>query len=119
MLIVIAILFFSLNGFGQSGLKSKDILNKDLIYQFTGGNILIRISSDTTLFWRDDSKPKEENEKTKTVHISDQVLMTAWYESDKTFVTLVSDFDKLKVSGMVCWADGRFYAIEGTIQIKK
>ncbi|HPH85282.1 MAG TPA: hypothetical protein PLC48_07460 [Ferruginibacter sp.] len=118
VLLSITILLLSLKGFGQSNLTSKDIINKQLIYNFTGGNILIVISSDSTLFWRDDSKPKEAHEKTKTIHINDHTVMTSWYESDKTFVTLVSDFYKLKVSGMVCRADGKFYPIEGVIQLK-
>lgn len=94
------------------------MMNKELIYSFTGGNINMIISSDSTLYWRDDSKPKEANEKTKTIHINESTIMTAWYESDKTFVTLLSDFSKLKVSGMVCRSDGKFYPIEGNIKIK-
>jgi len=98
-------------------LSGKDIIGKKLGYQFTGGTISIIIHSDSTLYWRDDSKPREANEKTKTIHINEHTIMTAWYESDKTFVTLLSDFSKLKVSGMVCRADGKFYAIEGVIKL--
>ena len=114
----ISFLLISVLGFCQSNLTAKDILNKELIYSFTGGNILIIISSDTTLFWKDDSKPKEAHEKTKTIHVNDHLLMTSWYEADRTFVTLLSDFEKLKVSGMVCRVDGKFYPIEGTIKLR-
>ncbi len=104
--------------FSQSKLGYKDIIGKGLTYSFTGGDIFIKISSDSTLFWRDDSKPKDAHEKTKTIHINEYTVMTAWYEADKTFVTLLSDFDKMTVSGMVCWTDGRFYPIVGTIRLK-
>ncbi len=104
--------------FSQSKPVYKDIIGKGLVYSFAGADIFITISSDSTLFWRDDSKPKEAHEKTRTIHIDEHTVMTAWYEADKTFVTLLSDFDKMKVSGMVCWADGRFYPIEGTIKLK-
>lgn len=113
------ILFLALSASGQSSMTTKDILNRDMIYKFEGGELLIRISSDSTLFWRDDSKPKEANEKTKTVHLSSQSIMTAWYESDKTFVSMLSDFGKMKVTCMVCRADGRFYPIEGRIIMKQ
>ncbi len=100
-------------------LSGKDIIGKKLDYRFTGGTISMVIHSDSTLYWRDDSKPREANEKTKTIHINEHTIMTAWYESDKTFVTLLSDFARMKVSGMVCRADGKFYAIEGVIQVKE
>ena len=117
-LLIPILLLLSMAGFSQSGLTSKDIINKGLLYQFTGGDIYIVISSDSTVFWRDDSKPKEANERAKTLHIDEHTIMTSWYESDKTFVTLVSDFSKLKVTGMICRADGRFYPIEGVIKLK-
>lgn len=112
----LAVLLFPIASFGQSGITTNYIKNKQLNYDFPGGTIQIIISSDTTLFWRDESKPKEAHEKTKTIHLNDHTVMTSWYESDKTFVTLVSDFDKRKVSGMVCRADGKFYPIEGVIK---
>ncbi len=117
--ITLAALLMALQGFSQSSMTSKDILHKDLLYHFGGGSLLIRISSDSTLYWRDDSKPKEAHEKTKTLHINPHTLMTSWYETDKTFVTMLSDFEKMKVSCMVCRADGKFYPIEGTIEVKK
>ncbi|MES2848265.1 MAG: hypothetical protein V4685_04380 [Bacteroidota bacterium] len=116
--ISVSLLLLSLTTVSQSKFTTKDIINKELIYSFTGGDILIIISSDSTLFWRDNSKPKEAHEKTKTIHINEHTVMTSWYEADKTFVTLLSDWDKLKVSGMVCRADGKFYPIEGTIKQK-
>lgn len=118
ILLSITFLLLYLAGFGQSKFTTKDMINKELIYSFTGGDIFIIISSDSTLFWRNDSKPKEAHEKSKTIHINEHTVMTSWYESDKTFVTLLSDWDKLKVSGMVCRADGKFYPIEGSIKLK-
>ncbi len=111
-------LIISVAAYSQSKPTAKDILHKELVYQFDGGNILIIFRSDTELYWRNDSKPKEAVEQSKTTHIDDYTIMTAWYESDKTFVTLLSDFNRLKVSGMVCRPDGKFYPISGTIEIK-
>ena len=109
-------LIISITGYSQ--LKSKDILDKEMVYTIEGGNIIMKISSDSTLYWRNDSKAKEAIEQSKTTHIDEHRILTAWYESDKTFVTLLSDFDKLKVSGMVCRPDGKFYPIYGTIEVK-
>ncbi len=116
-LIVFIPALFSLNAFSQTDLTVSSIINKDLTYTFVNGSRLIRISSDSTLFWRDASASKEANEKTKTVHIDEKTLMTSWYNSDKVFVTMLSDFSKLKVTGMVCWPDGKFYPIEGKIHV--
>lgn len=116
--VLICILFFSIKLNAQTKPVTQDFLNRDLLYKFQGGELLIRISSDTTLYWRDDSKPKEANEKTKTVHLSSHSILTAWYESDKTFVSMLSDFEKMKVTCMVCRADGKFYPIEGKIVLK-
>lgn len=113
------LLIISVAACTQSKLTSKDILNKELLYKFEGGNILMIIKSDSTLFWRNDTKPEEANEQSKTIHIDEHTIMTAWYESDSTFVTLLSDFNKLKVSETVCRADGKFYAIKGDIEVKK
>ena len=116
-LITFFLVLFSLKGFCQADFTVSSIINKDLTYTFGNGGRLIRISSDSTLFWRDLSGSKEANEKTKTLHIDEHTLMTSWYNSDKVFVTMLSDFSKLKVTGMVCWPDGKFYPIEGKIQI--
>jgi len=118
-LILFSFLFTSLITFCQYDGTGKSIINKELIYSFGEGSRLIIISSDSTLFWRDRNKPKEANEKTKTMHINNHTIMTSWYNSEKTFVTILSDFDKLKVTGMVCWPDGNFYPLEGTIEIKE
>lgn len=74
--------------------------------------------SDTTLYWKNTTKPTEANEQSKTTHINEHTMMTAWYESDSTFVTLLSDFNNLKVNGMVCRPGGKYYPINGTIEVK-
>lgn len=103
--------------FGQK-LQVKDILKKELVYQFEGGAIMMIISTDSTLYWKNGSKGTSAHEKSKTIHVNEHAVMTAWYESDKTFVSLLSDFETLKVSGMVCRADGKFYPVKGTIVVK-
>lgn len=102
----------------QEKLTSRDILNREMIYSFTGGDIRMLISSDTTIFWRDDSKPREAHEKAATIHVNPHTILTSWYESDKTFVTLLSDFAEMKVSGMIGRPDGKVYGIKGTIKLK-
>lgn len=117
-IICFILLILSVTIHAQSKLTAKDILNKEMVYIFDGGNIIMKISSDTTLYWRNDSKSKEATEQSKTTHIDEHTILTAWYEADKTFVTLLSDFANLKVSGMVCRPDGYFYPINGTIEVK-
>lgn len=111
-------LIISISVFSQVKLTAKNILDKEMVYTFEGGAIIMKISSDTTLYWRNDSQAKEAIEQSKTTHIDEHRILTAWYEADKTFVTLLSDFEKLKVSGMVCRPDGKFYPINGTIEVK-
>lgn len=95
----------------------KKYYNKPLALHFKGGTIRMIIHTDSTLYWKNESKGTEGNEKSKTIHVDKNTIMTAWQETDKTFVSLLSDFGKLKVSGMVYRPDGKFYAIEGRIEI--
>ncbi|MFT3796393.1 MoaF-related domain-containing protein [Flavobacterium sp.] len=102
--------------FGQQT-DAKSFYNKPLTLQFKAGAIHMTIYTDSTLYWKNPSKGTEGKEQSKTIHVDKHTIMTAWQEADKTFVNLLSDFKTRKVSGMVYRPDGKFYPIEGRIEI--
>ncbi len=59
-------------------------------YSLSGYEVDIRFESDTSITWRDTKRG--ETDKAKTWHINDHTKLVGWYESDKTFVSLYSDF---------------------------
>jgi len=105
------------NMYSQSGYVAADLMNKDLIYRFGEHVVAMKFSSDTTLYWKVLSSAKEAHEICKTVHLNDHITITAWYEADKTFVSLYSDVSKMETMAMVCRDDGQFYPISGTIEV--
>jgi uncharacterized protein YbaR (Trm112 family) len=102
---------------GQPAYTSAGLINKDLLYRFGEHVVMMNFSSDTTLYWKVIRTSKEANEVSKTIHLNEYTTITAWYEADKTFVSLYSDFSKMETHAMVCREDGRFYPIKGTIEL--
>jgi hypothetical protein len=109
----------SLKVFCQNTTTTKDIIGKELAYNFGGFIIDITFTSDTTLYWKERKSGQEANEKTKTQQINDHTILTGWYESDKTFVSLYSDFLKGETYGYQFRVNGKTIPLKGTIVLKK
>lgn len=117
-LILFSLLLAACAAHGQSTYTAKDIIEKELLYSFEGGSRLITIHSDSTLSWKDGGHTKAADEKTKTVHVSEQVFITSWYNAEKTFVTMYTDLEKMTFVFTVCWPDGKFYPLQGKISMR-
>ena len=94
-----------------------DIHNKVWHYSLSGYEVDITFSSDTTIHWQD--KTRGETNKSKTIKINDHTLLVGWYESDKTFVSLYSDFTTSEAYGHVFWPNGAILPTRGRFVLKK
>lgn len=109
----------SLSALCQTSSSTKDIIGKELAYNFGGFIIDITFTSDTTLYWKERKSGKDAHEKIKTLQINDHTTLTGWYEADKTFVSLYSDFLKGETFGYQFRVDGKKNPLKGTIALKK
>lgn len=109
----------STSAFCQTSSSTKDIIGKELAYDFGGFIIDITFTSDTTLYWKVRKSEKDAHENTTTLQINEHTILTGWYESDKTFVSLYSDFLKGETYGYQFRVDGRKIPLKGTIALKK
>ena len=116
---LVLLLFTSLPTFCQTVSTTKEVMGKELAYNFGGFIIDIIFSSDTTLHWKERKSGKDANEKTKTQQVNDHTILTGWYESDKTFVSLYSDFLKGETYGYQFRVNGKTIPLKGTIVLKK
>ncbi len=114
-----------LNLFAQTetplNLTSREIIGKEMVYEFNIFSVDLIISSDSTLSWRDlkNNKNNYENEKTKTIHLNDYSTLVSWVEADSTFVTMYSDFRKGESSAFLYTKTGRTIPVIGTIKQKE
>jgi len=116
---IVVLLLTSVSASSQVSSSTKDIIGKELTYNFSGFIIDLTFKSDTTLYWKVRRTGRDANEKTTTFHINDHTILTGWLESDKTYVSLYSDFLKGETYGYQFRADGRINPLEGTIELKE
>ena len=113
------LIFLSFTAFSQTPLTTIEIINKELEYDFGNMIIDIIISSDSALYRKVRNKQEDAHEKITTIHIDGNTIYTAWYEADKTFVTLLSNFDKGNISGYQCRSNGKINPLKGFIRLKQ
>ena len=112
-----ALLLFTASAFGQTPATTTLMMNRVLTYDFGHYVVDITITSDTTVHWKDTKK--EAFEKSKTIRINDHTALIGWYESNKTFVSLYSDFATGKTYAQVCQVGGKITPFTGTLALKK
>jgi hypothetical protein len=116
--------FFMNNHLGASSvkkgddLKTLDIIGKEMTYEYDLYTVHLVISSDSTLHWKDVDTAAWVDEKSKTIHIDDYRMLTSWFESGNTFVTMFSDFRKGEASAFLYKDDGGIIPLSGSIKIK-
>jgi len=86
-------------------------------YSLSGYEVDMTFQSDSVLHWQD--KNRGETNQSKTLRISDHARLTGWYESDKTFVSLYSDFATGQAYCHVFRPDGKIIPMKGTVVPKK
>ncbi|MEO8399913.1 MAG: hypothetical protein ABI550_08895 [Ignavibacteriaceae bacterium] len=90
-----------------------------MIYDFDIFSVDLIIDSDSTLYWKDRKTGQEESENTKTIHTDKYKTLVSWLETNKTFVTMFSDFQKGKAYAFLYWDDGRIMPVTGSIKMKE
>jgi hypothetical protein len=110
-------LFIAVSAIAQTPTATTDFQNKVWHYSLSGYEVDITYSSDTTVHWQD--KTRGEIDKSKTLRINDHTVIIGWYESDKTFVSLYSDFITGEAFGHVLLPTGTVQAIRGRLVVKK
>ncbi len=112
-----ALLLLASSAFGQTPATTAAMMNRVLTYDFGQYVVDITITSDTTIHWKD--AKTEAYEKSKATHINDHTALIGWYESDKTFVSLYSDFATRKTYAHLCRLGGKIIPFTGTFSLKK
>ena len=111
------LLLLAASAFGQTPATTALMMNRVLTYDFGQYVVDITITSDTTVHWKD--AKTEAYEKSKTIHINDHTALIGWYESDKTFVSLYSDFATGKTYAQICRFSGKIVPFTGILVVKK
>lgn len=101
------------------GLKTNDIIGKEMTYEYGTRNVDLVITSDSTIYWKDNKTGKNANQKTKTIHIDKNTMLVSWLEDDNTFVSMLSDFYNGKASAFLYKEDGNITPLTGSIKMKK
>ncbi len=108
-------IFITLSAFSQPGMKTKDIFNKELTYNFGSLIIDITFSSDSTLSWKEGTTDQITHEKCSSFMIDDHTMMTRWYGTENFWVILTSDF----TTGKTSITRGTEKMLNGIISLKK
>ena len=119
ILLLCLTLLFSTMAFAQLKLKTNEIYNKVLEYDFKDYVIIdLTFSSDSSLYWIERKSGSDANEKINTIHLNEHTTLTGWIEHDKTIVSLYSDFINGETYGYQYFSDGRIRKLIGTIKLK-
>ena len=117
LLSIVATLLTTATAIAQTPANSSAVQNKVWHYSLSGYEVDMTYLSDTTLRWQD--KTRGETDPCKTHPLSDHTLLVGWYESDKTFVSLYSDFATGEAYCHVFRPDGKIIPMKGTLVPKK
>ncbi|GAB2600343.1 MoaF-related domain-containing protein [Spirosoma areae] len=117
VLLLLVLLLIAVSALAQTPTTTTDFQNKVWHYSLSGYEVDITFSSDTTIHWQD--KTRGETDKSKTIRINDHTLLVGWYESDKTFVSLYSDFTTGEAYCHVFRPTGAVLPMRGRLVLKK
>jgi hypothetical protein len=101
------------------GLKTNDIFGKELIYQYGNFDVHLVITSDSTLYLKNNKTGQDANEKMSTIHIDKNTMLASFVDTENNLVTMLSDFDNGKASAFLYKNDGSVTSISGSIKIKE
>lgn len=104
---------------GKLGLTTDEIFGKAMIYEFGNFNIHLVITSDSTLYLRNNKTGQNVNEKMSSIHIDENKLFTSFVDADNNFVTMLSDFENGKTSAFFYKDDASVTSFSGSIIMKK
>lgn len=101
------------------GLKTNEIIGKELIYQYGNFDVHLVITSDSTLYLKNNKTGQDANEKMSTIHIDKNTMLAFFVDTENNLVTMLSDFDNGKASAFLYKDDGSVTSISGSIKIKE
>lgn len=101
------------------GLTTNDIIGKEMIYKYGNFDVHLVITSDSTLYLKNDKTGQDANEKMSTIHIDENTILASFIDSDNNLVTMFSDFDNGKASAFLYKKDGSVLSVSGSIKMKK
>lgn len=117
ILLSLAVLLVAASAHAQMATPALAIYNTAWHYSLSGYEVDITFTSDSTLRWQD--KNRSETDKSKTIRINDHTLLVGWQETDKTFVSLYSNFASGEAYCHVFRPDGKVMPMKGTLVSKK
>ncbi|OGU51896.1 MAG: hypothetical protein A2006_01855 [Ignavibacteria bacterium GWC2_35_8] len=100
-------------------LTTKDIIGKEMIFDYDLFTVEMVVSSDSILSWKSIENEKVENETTRTIHIDEHTTLKSWLEADNTFITVYADYRKGETHAVLYRTSGKVESISGTINQKK
>ena len=101
------------------GLKTHDIIGKELVYQYGNFDVHLAITSDSTLYLKNNKTGQDANEKMSTIHIDKNTMLASFVDTENNLVTMLSDFENGKASAFLYKDDGSVTSISGSIKIKE
>ena len=101
------------------GLKTNDIIGKEMIYKYGHFDVHIVMTSDSTVYLKNNKTGKEAKEIMSTINIDENTMLTSFVDTENNLVTMHSDFDNGKASAFLIKDDGSVTALSGSIKIKK
>jgi len=101
------------------GLTTNDILGKVMIYKYGNFDVHLVMTSDSTLYLKNNKTGQDANEKMSTIHIDENTMLASFVDTDNNLVTMHSDFDNGKASAFLYKDDGSVTSVCGFIKLKK
>lgn len=101
------------------GLKTKDIIGKEMIYKYENFDLHLVITSDSTLYLKNNKTGNDANEKMSSIHINENTMLASFLDTENNLVTMLSDFDNGKASAFLYRDDGSITSVSGSIKLKK
>lgn len=101
------------------GLKTDDIIGKEMIYKYGNFDVHLVITSDSTLYLMNNKTGQDANEKMSTIHIDENTMLSSFVDTENNLVTMLSDFENGEASAFLYKDDGSVSAISGSIKLKK
>jgi len=101
------------------GLKTNDIIGKEMIYKYGHFDVHIIMTSDSTVYLKNNKTGKDAKEKMSKINIDENTMLTSFVDTENNLVTMLSDFDNGKASAFLINDDGSVTALSGSIKMKK
>jgi hypothetical protein len=101
------------------GLKTNDIIGKEMIYKYGHFDVHIIMTSDSTVYLKNNKTGKDAKEKMSTINVDENTMLASFVDTENNLVTMLSDFDNGKASAFLIKDDGSVTALSGSIKMKK